>query len=586
MFQPRPHDPSYLQLPVVSIAQDDEEIPPAPLVEEPSKPKLFTASTAGKRLTGRPTMPGGSSRASLRSQTSLDDLTLPDAADLPADKKHSHAAAQHHTHRHDRFVAQVTAWLEAERAKRAIRREKKKSKTHGHAEAHAHEGAIGTKPRSSSQGSDDSTTSLERLQQILEDNIAKAGHEPLVETGSTATAASTPRRPSYIQTGSKRRASLYKKLGLGSDADKAEPEDEVTHVDVTLDNTKTMSYSGGAEDISDGTVTPGESKRMTEEREAWATFKLEILKLTHTLHVKGWRAFPFDYSNKIEVTRLSGALTNAVYVVTPPKEQPPPEQLTRKHRKADKVLLRIYGPQVDIDREHELGILRRLARKNIGPKMLGTFNNGRFEQFFNAQTLTPKDLRDPSTSRQIAKRMRELHDGIELLEEERAAGPLVWQHWHKWLDNVEKRMTYLDKEVNSGNPGKGEIWRKRGLVAGVEWPMFRATIEKYREWLDKQYEPIGGVEPELVFAHNDVCSSLPSCYIELTENRPNMVTSYAWFQNQRLETPLPHCYFHKIAIVNSLSLTLSTHLLIHVVLNSRTTLQSGVTITLRKSHGQ
>jgi choline kinase len=459
-------------------------------------------------------MPGGSSRASLRSQTSLDDLTLPDAAEAPtSDKKHAHSATQHHTHKHDRFVAQVTQWLEAERAKRAARREKKKTRTrgHGHAQAHAevheHEGATGTKPRSMSHGSDDSTTSLEKLQQILEDNIATAGHEPIAANDSSATATSTPRRPSYVHTGSKRRASLYKKLGLGSDVDKAEQEDEVTHVDVTLDNTKTMSYTGGAEDISDGTVTPGASTRMVEEKEAWATFKLEILKLTHTLHVKGWRAFPFHYSNKIEVTRLSGALTNAVYVVTPPPHQPPPEHLTRKHRKAEKVLLRIYGPQVDIDREQELGILRRLARKNIGPKMLGTFNNGRFEQFFNAQTLTPADLRDPSTSKQIAKRMRELHDGIDLLEEERSAGPLVWQHWTKWLDNVEKRMTYLDKEIMSGESGAGEHWRKRGLVAGAEWPLFRTTVEKYKEWLDKQYEAVGGVEPELVFAHNDVGNS-------------------------------------------------------------------------------
>lgn len=469
---------------------------------------MFTASTSGKRLTGRPTIPGGSSRASLRSQTSLDDLTLPDAADIPSEKRHAPTSA-HHTHKHDRFVAQVTQWLEAERLKRAARRDKKKAKTHEHthAEAHTHEGAIGTKQRSMSHGSDDSTTSLEKLQQILEDNIASAGHEPMTGNDSSATATSTPRRPSYVPTGSKRRASLYKKLGLGPDTDKADPEDEVTHVDVTLDNTKTLSYTGGAEDISDGTVTPGGSKRATEEKEAWATFKLEILKLTHTLHVKGWRAFPFDYSNKIQVTRLSGALTNAVYVVTPPPHQPPPEQMTRKHRKADKVLLRIYGPQVDIDRDQELGILRRLARRNIGPKMLGTFNNGRFEQFFNAQTLTPADLRDPSTSKQIAKRMRELHDGIDLLEEERSAGPLVWQNWSKWLDNVERRMTYLDKQITTQAPGAGEHWRKRGLVAGAEWPLFRTTVEKYREWLDKQYEPVGGIEPELVFAHNDVSKS-------------------------------------------------------------------------------
>jgi choline kinase len=88
-------------------------------------------------------------------------------------------------------------------------------------------------------------------------------------------------------------------------------------------------------------------------------------------------------------------------------------------------LLRIYGPQVEhlIDREYELQTLRRLRRKNIGPSVLGTFNNGRFEEFLHAQPLTPWDLHIPETSTQIAKRMRELHDGIELLEDERKGGP-------------------------------------------------------------------------------------------------------------------------------------------------------------------
>ncbi|OBT52549.1 hypothetical protein VE04_07752, partial [Pseudogymnoascus sp. 24MN13] len=49
-------------------------------------------------------------------------------------------------------------------------------------------------------------------------------------------------------------------------------------------------------------------------------------------------------------------------------------------------------------------------------------------------TLTPKDLRDPETSKQIAKRMRELHDGIELLETERDEGPFVWRNWDKWVE--------------------------------------------------------------------------------------------------------------------------------------------------------
>ena len=171
----------------------------------------------------------------------------------------------------------------------------------------------------------------------------------------------------------------------------------------------------------------------------------------------------------------------------------------------------MYGPQVEhlIDREKELQILRRLARKKIGPRLLGTFTNGRFEQFFQARTLTAHDLRVPETSMQIAKRMRELHDGIELLEEERDAGPFVWRNWDKWVGRCEEVITWVDRQILSRkvipmeNPT--DEWKRRGLVCGVNWSVFRRTVERYREWLIEQYGGKDSLRQELVFAHNDVC---------------------------------------------------------------------------------
>lgn len=161
-----------------------------------------------------------------------------------------------------------------------------------------------------------------------------------------------------------------------------------------------------------------------------------------------------------------------------------------------------------IDRENELQILRRLARKKIGPRLLGTFVNGRFEEFFHARTLTAHDLRVPATSKQIAKRMRELHEGIELLEEERAAGPFVWRNWDKWVDRCEEVISWLDNQILSGNQSSArtptEMWKQRGLICGVEWSVFRETVNRYRAWLDKQYGGTEALRQQLVFAHNDV----------------------------------------------------------------------------------
>ena len=174
-----------------------------------------------------------------------------------------------------------------------------------------------------------------------------------------------------------------------------------------------------------------------------------------------------------------------------------------------KLLLRIYGPQAEhlIDRENELQILRRLARRQIGPTLLGTFCNGRFEEFFEARTLTAQDIRDPETSKQIAKRMRELHDGIELLGDERNAGAFVWSNWDKWKGRCEEVVSWLDAQVLAGSSApagsKTNRWKTRGLICGVEWSVFRRSVEAYRSWLEKQCGGSEQLKSRLVFAHND-----------------------------------------------------------------------------------
>lgn len=160
-----------------------------------------------------------------------------------------------------------------------------------------------------------------------------------------------------------------------------------------------------------------------------------------------------------------------------------------------------------IDRENELQILRRLGRKHIGPRVLGTFNNGRFEEFFEARPLTPKELRDPGTMKQIAKRMRELHEGIELLDNEREGGPMVFKNWDKWVDRCEQVTNWLDKEIQSKHndiKAVAEPWRRRGFVCGVPWPTFRKAVDSYRNHLINSYGGMQEIKRQLVFAHNDV----------------------------------------------------------------------------------
>lgn len=306
----------------------------------------------------------------------------------------------------------------------------------------------------------------------------------------------------------KRSNSIRKKVVAGSDIDVQDGEEVVPWYNTFLDNSKTLSNSCAASETSTNALPPCATLQIEWERKAWMDFKFEILKLTHSLQIEGWKKLSFKYAGDIKVERLSGALTNDVYVISPPLNLPISTSNSKGilSKPCSRIILRIYGPQVDhlIDREHELNILRRLSRKNIGPRMLGTFKNGRFEEFLNAKTLTSEDLRKPDTSQQIAKRMRELHDGVELLEREREEGPFVWKNWDKWVDRCEKIMGFLDNEVKNRTSSSRllGIRRHEGFYCGVEWPQFKSAVEKYRKWLDDYYGQ-DRIKQSLVFAHND-----------------------------------------------------------------------------------
>ncbi|KAL4795730.1 kinase-like domain-containing protein [Aspergillus venezuelensis] len=407
--------------------------------------------------------------------------------------------------RHNLF-SQVYDWLSRERWKRKSKKTAAKTDTNGSVNGSGNNGSgSGSNEtegngdgapltKTASQGSD-TGLALDSLEKILLHYASRHDSRP---TSTCSSRRSTRRRPHL------------KGLRRGSASESDYELDPATPgVDAVLDNSRTLSYTGGGAETDDGDAA---SVRRAKDREAWVIFKSELLRLTHTLELKGWRKLPMDLAAEIDVERLSGALTNAVYKVTPPQNIPPPRAEDGSYtlvprRPPPKLLLRIYGPQVDhlIDREKELQILRRLGRKNIGPKVLGTFNNGRFEEYLDARPLTPRELRDPLTMKQIAKRMRELHEGIDLQDEERGGGPMVFHNWDKWVDRCEQVITWVDSQITSAKESQmaTEPWRQRGYVCGVPWPRFRKAVEDYRKWLVVNSGGVHEIKRQLVFAHND-----------------------------------------------------------------------------------
>ncbi|KAJ5428600.1 Choline/ethanolamine kinase [Penicillium cf. griseofulvum] len=391
---------------------------------------------------------------------------------------------------------QVYEWLHHEKVRRQNRKARK-TEALSHATNQNESATEDDSLERRSSNSSENTFSLDKLEKIL---LQYATTRP-------SSAMGLPHRQPVKRQSRHRLRGLRR--GSASESELTDVEGAPPSVEAVLDNTKTLAYTGGAavEEIADSSA----SVKQAKDAEAWLIFKTEIVRLVHTLQLKGWRRVPADLAAEIEVVRLSGALTNAVYVVGPPKNLPPPKTDSNSlvsRKPPPKLLLRIYGPQVDhlIDRENELQILRRLGKKNIGPRILGTFQNGRFEEYFEARPLTPKELRMPDTAKQVAKRMRELHDGVELLEEEREGGPMIFKNWEKWVDRCEQVMTWLDKEIESPqNEAKAalEPWRRRGYVCGVKWNVFRKAVEKYRQWLVASSGGSAEIKRQLVFAHND-----------------------------------------------------------------------------------
>jgi choline kinase len=500
---------------------------PSPADEAQSKKQFqVPASTATRRLSGRPQLANSPSKSSLLSHTSFDGGGDSPAGASPANATEdaSQGSKHHHSRKaervSERFLAQVAEWIEREKTKKVTRKAHRRT-SRRKSPSDEKPTAEPARERASSVSSASSDVSLDRLQRILDDSMSLLGISSIPKFGPSL-GRKHQRRSSKNLYALSRTAS--------SDTEFYEGDVLVPSCDATLDNSKTLSYVGGKATADDGASMS--SRKEGKEKQAWSVFKNEIIRLAHTLRLKGWRRVPLESGDMISVERLSGALTNAVYVVSPPAESA--LQPAEGKKTPSKVLLRIYGPQVEhlIDREIELGVLRRLARKKIGPRLLGTFLNGRFEQYFNSTTLTPANLREPETSKQIAKRMRELHDGIDLLKEEKDQGPAVWCNWDKWLNQAEKTVLYLDEQIRAATEdsvrGPADAWKGRGFVCGVEWQLFKSTVEKYRKLLLDYYGNSGKIRERLVFAHNDVGSfgnvtfpGIPSDTIL----RPNTATS-------------------------------------------------------------
>jgi len=211
-------------------------------------------------------------------------------------------------------------------------------------------------------------------------------------------------------------------------------------------------------------------------------FRAELLKVLLKLDVPSWTTQKIALKD-IVVTKVSGALTNAVFFVSYPTA---PTLQT--------LLLRVYGPSTGllISRPRELHTLHILSsRYKIGPRVYGTFDNGRIEEYFDSVTLTSADIRDPQISRWIGARMAELHSvDVRAVDSSsfssNPCGMEVVANVRSWLGPAEAVL---------GLPGISDATRQE-----LDLARFRDEWDRYVRQLLNRPRTLG---TRRVFAHND-----------------------------------------------------------------------------------
>jgi len=206
-------------------------------------------------------------------------------------------------------------------------------------------------------------------------------------------------------------------------------------------------------------------------------FGTTLLQVIQSLQVSSWTSAKLSAA-QIHIHKVSGSLTNAVFFVSYRGQSAHPPRT---------LLLRIYGASSDqlVSRSTELRILHVLSSQyRIGPRIYGTFRNGRIEEYFESDALTPHDMRQPHISSWIGRRMRELHH----VEIQQVLG-----------SDVPRTLAVMDNVAKWLAPA-------RAVLELVPWSGI--DLDRFeREWtayLQKVFgwEAERGESPR-VFAHND-----------------------------------------------------------------------------------
>ncbi|KAJ2847233.1 hypothetical protein GGI22_006037 [Coemansia erecta] len=241
----------------------------------------------------------------------------------------------------------------------------------------------------------------------------------------------------------------------------------------------------------------------------------EMNERVATLFNQMYGPVPEIDASQVSLRHMSGALTNVVYIAT---IDPAPIVLTTQAPRAlrgtaenhqqettqmpCKYIVRVYGKGTEefVSRERELYWLSQLALLGIGARMFGIFGNGRIEEYLESTTLNTDNARQASASRDIARRVCELHTLVSYYRPHGSGNPSskeavylngkpeLWNKVDTGLQVIHDKWLEIQRKCYS-NPQCPQILDN--------WPKVVQAIDKFKLHVEQAHSP-------LVFAHNDL----------------------------------------------------------------------------------
>eukprot|EP00158_Paraphelidium_tribonemae_P008319 Partr_v1_DN28550_c1_g1_i10_m73565 putative choline kinase len=248
------------------------------------------------------------------------------------------------------------------------------------------------------------------------------------------------------------------------------------------------------------------------------SIKKSVLSMLHSMAPE-WRVV-HDVS-QLQLERLKGAMTNAMFICQACDVGD--EEVAPK-----KLLLRVYGQGADqfFDRAREIFILQVLSCMKVGPRLVGMFSNGRFEEYIDSTSLFHQDLVEPVVSCKIADKLFGIHslvgiipslevktmdDGEEYLDTtdglfKAEYEPELWDRIDNWLKKSKLAVAKMLSQSRSSSDSDGSAGESLLTVPTSEQlEQIRELnfdhIEAHISLLRRQVEIL---ESPVVFTHNDL----------------------------------------------------------------------------------